>query len=102
MKTVLLGCAITAFIATSAHAGIFDGLVASHNDRLQAATTQALGNQFDYTAVTISEVKRGMTQVKWKAKTPSGNYICFDDDMMRGAASCIKDTSTDQASVTPK
>ena len=33
--------------------------------------------------VTVSNVDRGATDVKWKAETPAGRYNCEADDMVR-------------------
>lgn len=34
-------------------------------------------------AVQLSDVKRGMTTVDWKAATPKGAYTCTSDDTLR-------------------
>ena len=32
---------------------------------------------------TVSDIQRGITDVKWKASAPTGNYDCSADDMVR-------------------
>jgi hypothetical protein len=62
---------------------------ASTDDNLQRATATAIGNNTDPDAVVVTDIDRGVTSVKWKAKTPGGNYSCSADDMVRRPY-CVK------------
>ena len=55
---------------------------------LQRETARFIG---DITSdqVTVSDVQRGITDVKWKAQTPKGDYTCEADDMLR-RVNCVK------------
>lgn len=62
---------------------------ASADDNLQRATAIAIGNNIDPDAVTVTDIDRGMTSVKWNANTPHGRYACSADDMVRHPY-CVK------------
>ena len=55
---------------------------ASTTGNLQRATADEVGNTLTKD-VTIYNVNRGVTNVSWFAKTPSGCYECDSDDMVR-------------------
>ena len=54
---------------------------ASTPDNLQRETARSLGTPTS--DVTISNVDRGMMSVSWRATTPSGEFECSADDMVR-------------------
>lgn len=56
---------------------------ASTGDNLQRETARSIGGNVSPEQVTVSNVDRGVTSVKWKASAPTGNYDCSADDMMR-------------------
>jgi hypothetical protein len=56
---------------------------ASTGANLQRETALSIGGNVSPDQVTVSDVDRGMSSVKWKATTPKGNYDCSADDMMR-------------------
>lgn len=62
---------------------------ASTVDNLQRATAQTIGNNTSPESVAISNVDRGVTNVKWDATAPSGRYACSADDMVRRPY-CVK------------
>ena len=66
------------------------GLVgcASTPDNLQRETARSIGG-LTSDQVTVSDVQRGITNVSWKAATPSGQYNCEADDMVR-RVNCVK------------
>lgn len=55
---------------------------------LQRATATSIGNTFS-SEVTVSNVKRGASNVSWDAKKGSDCYKCEADDMVR-RTSCKK------------
>lgn len=59
---------------------------------LKIATATKIGNMLSDDIV-LSDVKRGMLNVKWTATTPSGTYRCEADDMVR-SVNCVKVTVT--------
>jgi len=62
---------------------------ASTESSLKRETSRAVNADVDPDDITISGVDRGMTEVKWRATTPSGDYKCSADDMLR-RVNCIK------------
>lgn len=52
------------------------------NAALQRETARLVGG-IAPDAVQLSDVKRGMTTVDWKAATPKGAYTCTSDDNLR-------------------
>lgn len=65
------------------------GGCASTDDNLQRASAMAIGNNTDPSTVTVSDIDRGATSVKWMATTPAGRYACSADDMVRRPY-CVK------------
>lgn len=61
---------------------------ANTSANLQRETARSIGG-ISSEQVTVSDVQRGMTDVKWKAETPSGLYNCEADDMVR-RVNCVK------------
>ena len=61
---------------------------ASAPGNLQRETARVLGD-VSPDAVTVSNVDRGITSVKWDAATPKGPYACSSDDMLRRPY-CVK------------
>lgn len=61
---------------------------ANTSANLQRETARSIGG-ITSEQVTVSDVQRGMTDVKWKAATPSGLYNCEADDMVR-RVNCVK------------
>ena len=55
---------------------------ASTDVNLQRETARVIGD-ISPDQVKISDVKRGITDVKWEAVTPKGAYSCSADDMVR-------------------
>ena len=55
---------------------------ASNMDNLQRETARFVGDVRPDT-VTVKDVNRGATSVKWEAETPKGPYSCSADDMLR-------------------
>jgi len=62
---------------------------ASSLANLQRETARSIGGDVMPEQVTISNVKRGMTDVKWDAETPDNKYKCYADDMLR-RVNCVK------------
>jgi hypothetical protein len=50
---------------------------------LQRETARYIGGNVTPEQVTVSNVDRGVTDVKWRASAPTGNYDCSADDMVR-------------------
>jgi hypothetical protein len=50
---------------------------------LQRESARNIGGNISANQVVISDVDRSITDVKWKASAPSGNYDCKADDMLR-------------------
>jgi hypothetical protein len=62
---------------------------ASTGANLERETARSIGSNVSPGQVTISEIDRGMNDVKWKATAPTGNYDCSADDMVRRVL-CVK------------
>ena len=62
---------------------------ASTSANLQRETARSIG-YVKPEQVTVSEVKRGITDVRWKADSPKGKYDCSADDMLR-RVHCVKE-----------
>lgn len=62
---------------------------ASTGDNLQRETARSIGGNVSSEQVTVSDIDRGVTSVKWKASAPTGSYDCSADDMVRRVL-CIK------------
>lgn len=57
---------------------------ASSMDNLQRASAESIGRNVLPEAIRISDVQRGITDVRWTATLPSGpTYVCSADDMVR-------------------
>jgi hypothetical protein len=50
---------------------------------LQRESARNIGGNISANQVVISDVDRSITDVKWKASAPSGNFDCKADDMLR-------------------
>lgn len=55
---------------------------ASTPDNLARETARSIGG-LRSDQVTVSDVKRGVSSVRWVATTPSGIFDCEADDMVR-------------------
>lgn len=55
----------------------------STGDNLQRETARSIGGNVSPEQVTVSDIDRGATSVKWKATAPNGRYDCSADDMVR-------------------
>jgi hypothetical protein len=62
---------------------------ASTGENLQRETAKSIGGNTSPEQVTVTNVARGATNVKWKATAPTGNYDCSADDMVRSVL-CTK------------
>jgi hypothetical protein len=62
---------------------------ASTGDNLQRETARFLGENVSPDSVSVSNVDRGATSVRWDAITPNGPYQCSADDMVR-RVHCVK------------
>ncbi len=62
---------------------------ASTTESLERATAMSIGNNTAPESITVSDVDRGVTTVKWSAVAPSGHYSCSADDMVRRPY-CVK------------
>lgn len=62
---------------------------ASAPENLQRETARYLGD-IHPDKVTITNVERSVTSVKWQADTPKGKYDCSADDMVR-RVHCVKE-----------
>lgn len=69
-------------IGVSVFASILCGC-ASTGGNLQRETARSIGGNISPEQVTVSDVDRGATSVKWKASAPTGKYDCSADDMVR-------------------
>ena len=67
---------------------------ANTSANLQRETARFIGG-ISSEQVTVSDVQRGMTDVKWKAETPNGLYNCEADDMVR-RVNCTRQSSGDE------
>ncbi len=61
---------------------------ASSTQNIKSKTASHIGGVLS-DQVTITNIDRGMTEVKWNAKTPNGSYRCEADDMMKNV-NCVK------------
>jgi len=61
---------------------------ASTSANLQRETAKVIGD-ISPEQVTILNIDRGITNVKWEAETPKGKYNCSADDMVR-RPHCVK------------
>lgn len=61
---------------------------ASTAENLQRETARYIGD-ISPDQVRVSNIQRGITDVKWEAETPKGAYSCSADDMVRRAY-CVK------------
>jgi len=68
---------------------IFGVGCANTTPNLQRETARNIGGNMSPEQVQVSNVKRGMTSVKWGAETPQGVYDCSADDMLR-RVHCVK------------
>lgn len=80
MKTVCIRAAVVA--------GLLFVACASTDDNLARESARVIGG-LTSDQVTVSNVDRGATSVKWEADTPNGHYKCEADDMLR-RANCVK------------
>ncbi len=63
---------------------------ASSADNLQRVSAMLVGNGVPPERIDISNVQRGMTDVRWTATVPSGGiFLCSADDMVRHP-SCVR------------
>jgi hypothetical protein len=62
---------------------------ASTDTNLQLETARSIGGNVGPEQVKVSDINRGMSDVKWKASAPAGNYDCSADDMVRRVL-CVK------------
>ena len=56
---------------------------ASTTENLRMETAHVLGANVSPDQVTVTNVDRGASNVKWNAAAPSGQYECWADDMVR-------------------
>ena len=56
---------------------------ASTDNNLQRETARSIGGNVTPEQVTVSNIDRGATSVKWQAVAPGGRYACSADDMVR-------------------
>lgn len=75
-------------LAPSIIAALILTACASTNDNLQMESARSIGGVMPE-AVEVSNVDRGMTSVKWDAKSANGSYRCSADDMLRRVL-CVK------------
>ena len=61
---------------------------ANTSANLKRETARFIGN-ISSEQVTVSNIQRGATEVKWKAHTNNGLYNCESDDMVR-RVHCVK------------
>ena len=61
---------------------------ASTNENLQRETARFIGD-INPAQVSVSNIDRGVTAVKWEAETPKEKYDCSADDMVR-RVHCVK------------
>jgi hypothetical protein len=61
---------------------------ASTAGNLQRETARYIGD-ISPDQVKVSDIQRGVTDVKWEAETPKGVYSCSADDMVRRPY-CVK------------
>jgi len=63
---------------------LFSAGCASTPENLQRETARYIGD-IAPDQVRVSNIQRGVTDVKWDAETPKGDYSCSADDMVRRA-----------------
>lgn len=81
MKRLLILCPLCLFLIAGC---------ASNIQSLQRESARYIGNSFKPTDIQVTEVKRGLMNVGWKATTPNGDtYDCSADDMLR-RVNCVK------------
>lgn len=56
---------------------------ANTSANLQRETARYIGSNVMPEQVTVSNVDRSVSDVKWRASAPTGNYDCSADDMVR-------------------
>lgn len=61
---------------------------ASTTENLQRESARSIGDVTPE-AVTVKNVNRSATSVKWEAESPKGAYSCSADDMVRRVL-CVK------------
>ncbi|MEQ1558166.1 MAG: hypothetical protein ABL933_04415 [Methyloglobulus sp.] len=61
----------------------------STGDNLQRESAKSIGGNVSPEQVTVTNIDRGATSVKWQAAAPNGNYDCSADDMVRSVL-CTK------------
>ena len=61
---------------------------ASTGANLQRESAHSIGG-LTPDQVEVTDIKRGVTEVSWKANTPNGAFKCFADDMVR-RVSCVQ------------
>lgn len=61
---------------------------ASTSENLQRETARNIGDVHP-DKITVSDINRGATSVRWDAETPKGPYSCSADDMVR-RVHCVK------------
>jgi hypothetical protein len=84
MINLISAKSIFALIALSSLSGC-----ASTTENLRMETARFLGGNVSPGQVTVTDIDRGASNVKWKAAAPNGNYDCWADDMLR-KVSCAK------------
>jgi hypothetical protein len=84
MKNPIPAKSIFALVAVSLLYGC-----ASTTENLRMETAHVLGANVSPDQVTVTNVDRGASNVKWNAAAPSGKYACWADDMVR-KVSCAK------------
>jgi starvation-inducible outer membrane lipoprotein len=70
-------------------AGLLLAGCASTDDNLQRETARSIGQNLSPDAISVTNIDRGMTNVRWDAATPNGAYQCSADDMVRRVV-CVK------------
>ena len=70
------------FVFSIVVVSLFSVGCASTDENLQRETARFIGD-ISPDQVKVSNVQRGVTDVKWEAETPKGVYSCSADDMVR-------------------
>lgn len=65
---------------------------ASSEANLQRESARVIGNGTSPEKVTVLDIDRGISDVKWVAKTPGDSFNCSADDMLRRVY-CAKQSS---------
>ncbi|MGH8612608.1 MAG: hypothetical protein ACREYF_11395 [Gammaproteobacteria bacterium] len=76
------------FVFAVAVVSLFSVGCASTSENLQRETARYIGD-IAPDQVNVTNVQRGVTDVKWEAETPQGVYSCSADDMVRRTY-CVK------------